>query len=180
MSAYKIISNNYLAHHGIKGQRWGRRRYQNEDGSLTVTGKSRYTSKQFNRDKGVYGKSTAKRFAKKLNNDKNQSIQGLRSKEADRIDKFRKVAKAAGALGSMGGAVGGYLAGKAIINNLKYKKHVATYGANKMFATVAVTNPMVKAYVPVGAGAVGSILGKIGTESLVMAIGGYSPLKLRK
>lgn len=29
-----------LYHHGIKGQRWGQRRYQNEDGSLTaVVGK---------------------------------------------------------------------------------------------------------------------------------------------
>lgn len=32
----------YLAHHGIKGQKWGIRRYQNEDGSLTEAGKRRY------------------------------------------------------------------------------------------------------------------------------------------
>lgn len=32
----------YLAHHGIKGQKWGNRRYQNEDGSLTEEGKKRY------------------------------------------------------------------------------------------------------------------------------------------
>ncbi len=32
----------YLAHHGIKGQRWGVRRYQNEDGSYTEAGKKRY------------------------------------------------------------------------------------------------------------------------------------------
>ena len=35
--------NNYLSHHGIKGQRWGIRRYQNEDGSLTAAGKKRST-----------------------------------------------------------------------------------------------------------------------------------------
>lgn len=29
----------YLAHHGIKGQRWGVRRYQNLDGTLTSAGK---------------------------------------------------------------------------------------------------------------------------------------------
>ena len=31
-----------LYHHGIKGQRWGVRRYQNPDGSLTAAGKSHY------------------------------------------------------------------------------------------------------------------------------------------
>lgn len=33
----------YLEHHGIKGQRWGVRRYQNEDGSLTNAGRKRYS-----------------------------------------------------------------------------------------------------------------------------------------
>ena len=32
----------YLMHWGIKGQRWGVRRYQNNDGSLTPAGKVRY------------------------------------------------------------------------------------------------------------------------------------------
>ena len=31
-----------LYHHGIKGMRWGVRRYQNKDGSLTDRGKKRY------------------------------------------------------------------------------------------------------------------------------------------
>ena len=31
-----------LAHHGIKGQQWGVRRYQNPDGTLTEAGKKRY------------------------------------------------------------------------------------------------------------------------------------------
>ena len=34
----------YLCHHGIKGQRWGIRRYQNLDGSLTSAGKMRINS----------------------------------------------------------------------------------------------------------------------------------------
>ena len=33
---------NYLAHHGIEGQKWGRRRFQNEDGSLTPEGRAHY------------------------------------------------------------------------------------------------------------------------------------------
>ena len=33
-----------LRHHGIKGQKWGVRRYQKSDGSLTPIGKLRYGS----------------------------------------------------------------------------------------------------------------------------------------
>ena len=32
----------YLAHHGVKGMRWGVRNYQNADGTLTAAGKERY------------------------------------------------------------------------------------------------------------------------------------------
>lgn len=37
---------NYLCHYGIKGMKWGIRRYQNPDGSLTAAGIQRYGSKQ--------------------------------------------------------------------------------------------------------------------------------------
>lgn len=36
---------NSLTHHGTKGMRWGIRRYQNKDGSLTAAGKKRYGDK---------------------------------------------------------------------------------------------------------------------------------------
>lgn len=39
---YELIRESDLTHHGIKGQRWGVRRYQNEDGTWTVAGKERY------------------------------------------------------------------------------------------------------------------------------------------
>lgn len=42
MSYQKKKKNDELEHHGIKGMRWGVRRYQNKDGSLTNAGKKRY------------------------------------------------------------------------------------------------------------------------------------------
>ena len=39
---YFYEDDDSLEHHGIKGQKWGVRRFQNADGSLTSKGKSRY------------------------------------------------------------------------------------------------------------------------------------------
>lgn len=43
MPDYMII-NGELYHHGVKGMKWGRRRWQNADGSLTPAGQKRYNS----------------------------------------------------------------------------------------------------------------------------------------
>lgn len=37
-----VINEDELYHHGIKGQKWGVRRFQNTDGTLTTEGKKRY------------------------------------------------------------------------------------------------------------------------------------------
>lgn len=43
---YTISSDDELHHWGIKGQKWGIRRYQNKDGSLTPAGRKRYASEE--------------------------------------------------------------------------------------------------------------------------------------
>lgn len=35
------MEGDVLYHHGIKGQKWGIRRFQNKDGSLTAAGRKR-------------------------------------------------------------------------------------------------------------------------------------------
>ena len=49
-----------LYHHGIKGQKWGVRRYRNADGTLTEAGKQRYGDEQ------TYNKQHKKDIAKKV------------------------------------------------------------------------------------------------------------------
>ena len=49
----QMSSGDYICHHGVKGQKWGRRRYQNEDGSLINGGNKRTTQLGIKR-KGNY------------------------------------------------------------------------------------------------------------------------------
>lgn len=52
-----------LYHHGVKGQKWGVRRYQNKDGSLTPAGKKRKRILTDDRKKSIK-KGAAKTVAK--------------------------------------------------------------------------------------------------------------------
>ena len=49
---------NELYHYGVKGMKWGVRRYQNKDGSLTTAGKKRRIAKEAS---NYYKKEAAKR-----------------------------------------------------------------------------------------------------------------------
>ena len=54
-----------LQHWGIKGMKWGVRRYQNKDGTLTDAGKKRY--KATTSDEIEFGKKGAQRIANRRN-----------------------------------------------------------------------------------------------------------------
>lgn len=58
-------SNSELYHFGIKGMKWGVRRYQNKDGTLTSKGKSRYASGSTNQNEPKMHDDYARRHSKK-------------------------------------------------------------------------------------------------------------------
>jgi len=60
-----VMPGEYICHHGIKGQKWGIRRFQNEDGSLTKAGIRRY---------GNEDTRTAKQWTKLLNDESRQAL----------------------------------------------------------------------------------------------------------
>ena len=60
-----LVYESVLQHHGVKGMRWGHRRYQNKDGSLTSAGEKRYGNENSNAPRGKKNKTnnTKKRIA---------------------------------------------------------------------------------------------------------------------
>lgn len=60
-----VREKDYLAHHGIKGQKWGIRRFQKKDGSLTSAGKKRYNESDSSENKDT-NKSTKQSRTDKL------------------------------------------------------------------------------------------------------------------
>lgn len=68
------MTENELIHFGIKGMKWGVRRYQTESGDLTPAGKKRYSDD----DSGLKGKIKKRITQEKEADHKKQAIKGAK------------------------------------------------------------------------------------------------------
>lgn len=75
-----LISEDYLMHYGVKGMKWGVRRYQNADGSLTSAGQRRLykkvkRAKSDNKRRELIRQHLNSEYA----NDRNKALQDFRN-----------------------------------------------------------------------------------------------------
>lgn len=75
-------------HHGVKGQKWGLRRFQNSDGSLTAKGRERYRVDNFPNKVGrmLFNTEFGQRFAVRRN-------KGFREDKKAIKDEYKKAAQ---------------------------------------------------------------------------------------
>ena len=114
-----MYPNNYLAHYGIKGMKWGVRRKRDEHNKS-------YTDKQRKNDRAMYGKRAEKRINRKLN--EGYGLRGARHFEVerrDRRDKRKKTLKKVGKVAT--GAVAAV--GSAVLSDMLFNDGVGTRAA---------------------------------------------------
>lgn len=110
---YAIRTTDELYHHGILGQKWGVRRYQNEDGTLTDLGKKRLK-------KDEYDSYVREKMSKTTNRE--EATKALRSESRDLGEGYERRSMtragksiAAGLLTTIGG-IGMFVGGGATGN----------------------------------------------------------------
>lgn len=88
------MDNNSLQHYGVLGMRWGVRRYQSKDGSLTPAGKKRYQKemdKLKKEERMLKNKQKTKAMIDKLDK-KRQSVDELKGKDKKQsVPKKKKI-----------------------------------------------------------------------------------------
>lgn len=88
-----ISEEEYLAHHGILGQKWGIRRYQNPDGTLTAEGKARVKSEYTKQFESFSSKEARSRMAAeeqyKINRlERKKDKKGLTEKQQAKLNRL--------------------------------------------------------------------------------------------
>ena len=100
MIMWQYQNTDELYHHGILGMKWGVRRYQNKDGSLTPKGKKRY-SEDYNESRNIKRKGI-----KRMSNDDLRKVNNRDSLERTYKNNNSKVGKTIAIVGTTAGVIG--------------------------------------------------------------------------
>lgn len=79
-----------LYHHGILGQKWGVRRYQNDDGSLTAAGKSHYGLKE---KINAYRENRSRKKAERAKQDQAAEDKRTFEEETKNLESYKRYKK---------------------------------------------------------------------------------------
>ena len=149
MNDYLITKELY--HWGIKGQKWGVRRYQNEDGTLTESGKARYKSDLTEKDPKKMTDEDLRKSSQRIQAEQNYKM--LRSKEKTGTQISKTALTTAIAVGA---------------------SVASTYAASRIFAIVTNNDSLTKgksallsllAGMNVGVGVLGGRVGQISAKT---------------
>ncbi|MDD6639633.1 MAG: hypothetical protein PUE66_01350 [Erysipelotrichaceae bacterium] len=100
MIMWQYQNTDELYHHGVLGMKWGVRRYQNKDGSLTPKGKKRY-SEDYNESRNIKRKGI-----KRMSNDDLRKVNNRDSLERTYKNNNSKVGKTIAIVGTTAGVIG--------------------------------------------------------------------------
>lgn len=128
--SYQVIFTDELYHHGVKGQKWGIRRYQNTDGSYKSGAKGRYDddgSPGVNKSRSTSGsKSSVKGKSSKAKTGSKKETKASKSKgPKKKMSTKKKVAIGLGVTGAALAAYGAYKYSNRI-KDQAYKHRLAT------------------------------------------------------
>ena len=135
-------SEDFLAHYGVKGMKWGQRKRE-----LSKPNPN-YSADQRKRDKQVYGRGGVRRVNKNLN--KGDSISTARGSEKTRRDRVlgrnKYVRQGGKVVGAIGGVVLANVGISALASAVGKATHKTRYGKGLNWVNVALTSDGMKQF----------------------------------
>lgn len=130
IASYSFNNDDYIEHYGVKGMRWGVRRYVNKDGSYKKAAYDKFGGEKARKYKESETSIASKKLSKALRkgdkvkaNKQMRQIQALnKMTEKDIINEQLGVYQAGSISGALGGAVGSAIAAPIVISKTRRER----------------------------------------------------------